>query len=107
MARGTIARSSRRTRHRSQMKTLKRIAWSVAAVFLLLVVAAAVRMHEDGALFIEPVEGRRIGYSARTGEWLRLADPAVPPARARPYVMRSGDRRVAWALETHTARSRK
>src|SRR3546814_175420 len=97
--RGTIARSSRRTRHRSQMKTLKRIAWSVAAVFLLLVVAAAVRMHEDGALFIEPVEGRRIGYSARTGEWLWLAYPAVPPARDGPYVMREGDRRVAWVLE--------
>ncbi|HEY9540358.1 MAG TPA: metallophosphoesterase [Luteimonas sp.] len=85
------------------MKTLKRIAWSVAAVFLLLVVAAAVRMHEDGALFIEPVEGRRIGYSARTGEWLWLAYPAVPPARDGPYVMREGDRRVAWVLEPDAA----
>src|SRR3546814_8198541 len=85
------------------MKTLKRIAWSVAAVFLLLVVAAAVRMPEDGALFIEPVEGRRIGYSARTGEWLWLAYPAVPPARAGPYVMREGDRRVAWVLEHDAA----
>src|SRR3546814_5157445 len=85
------------------MKTLKQIAWSVAAVFLLLVVAAAVRMHEDGALFIEPVEGRRIGYSARTGEWLWLAYPAVPPARDGPYVMREGDRRVAWVLEPDAA----
>src|SRR3546814_1913863 len=97
MARGTIARSSRRTRHRSQMKTLKRIAWSVAAVFLLLVVAAAVRMHEDGALFIGRVEGRRIGYSARTGEWLWLAYPAVPTARASPSVMREGDRQIGRA----------
>src|SRR3546814_18162000 len=79
--------------------TLRSAVLAVAAVFLLLVGAAAVRMHEDGALFIEPFEGRRIGYSARTGEWLWLAYPAVPPARDGPYVMREGDRRVAWVLE--------
>src|SRR3546814_13109227 len=60
-------------------------------------------MHEDGALFIEPVAGRRIGYSARTGEWLWLAYPAVPPARDGPYVMREGDRRVAWVLAPDAA----
>src|SRR3546814_14300755 len=85
------------------MKTLKRIAWTVAAVFLLLVVAAAVRMHEDGALFIEPVEGRRIGYSARPGEWLWLAYTAVPPARDGPYLMREADRRVPWVLDPDAA----
>src|SRR3546814_16778845 len=96
MARGTIARSSRRTRHRSQLKTLKRIAWSVAAVFLLLVVAAAVRMPEDCALFIEPVAGRRLAYSARPCEWLSPVSPALHPARARPHFMAPAEVRVRW-----------
>jgi len=81
------------------LKTLFRLA---ALLVLIALVSAAALTRLTGAV-IKNAEGKRIGYSQATHEWLFLEYPGVRPCRDGPYVFRDGKRRTALRLDRRHA----
>lgn len=68
----------------------------IGALLLVLVVVAMMRFK---GVMIGRYDGRYIGYSIRTHEWLFNEYPPVPAERDGPYVLEQADKRIALALE--------
>ena len=70
-----------------------------AAVAVLFAVLAALLATRIGGLLLQNADGRALGYSQSTQEWLALEYPSHAPAIDGPYVRGTGGGRRALRLE--------
>ncbi|MEO9871610.1 metallophosphoesterase [Ekhidna sp.] len=73
---------------------MKKLLFAIASILLIAIISVALISRVKG-VGIRVADGRYLGYSGATSEWLFLGYPNIPVRRDGPYVLNEGASRFA------------